>query len=197
MDSMSSKTCNGISYFQLIWRIFGLGSWAWKTAPKDLPVEIRANLGWNFKFSFFYILIPYYQISISCFWIDIDIQTLPFHVLLKMLIPYSRFSYLHFMFSWRYWFHMEDSQQKITRIFSFVRTRSFRQLLTSSISNILKFPEIMFVKAIWDSLGFVKISWCLQRYIILVLGVMVTSARSENLQNEVFSSFPKTKPKSY
>ena len=32
--------------------------------------------------------------------------------------------------------------------------------------------------------GSFEVSWCLQRYIILVLGVMVTSARSENHEHD-------------
>ena len=42
-----------------------------------------------------------------------------------------------------------------------------------------------------------KISWRLKNQEQLVWGVMLTSARSENNENDWFSSFPKMNPKSY
>ena len=42
-----------------------------------------------------------------------------------------------------------------------------------------------------------KVSWCLQNREELVLGDMVTSARSRNHENDEFSGFPIMNPKSY
>ena len=59
------------------------------------------------------------------------------------------------------------------------------------IPEMLIFPKMIFLEK--DS-GFLLelfgVSWCLQREIILVWGVMVMSARSKNHKNEEFGSFP-------
>ena len=49
----------------------------------------------------------------------------------------------------------------------------------------------------WYFLVSFEISWCPPKQIQLFVGVMVTSARSENHENERLSGLPKMKTKSY
>ena len=106
----------------------------------------------------------------SCFWIDID---LPFHAFWKILVPYSRFS--------KNPFHVFE---KILVPYS-----RFSRIVKTDLHDCRRpsFPTCSFfgVPKCWDSqnhvlsrmirgafLNFLGIFWRLQRYIILVLGVM-------------------------
>ena len=62
-------------------------------------------------FTFWKILISYCQISVSCFLIDID--------------PLFTMFNTYFMFSGRYWSHIQEFQQVITQIDGIVRPRLF------------------------------------------------------------------------
>ena len=120
------------------------------------------------------------QMSISCF----DPILPNFHFMLledigKILVPYSRFSRtyisclledidpifkisknVHFMFSGRYWFHIQDFQEFIRRTFGIVRPHLFLTNSKVSMPRVLDFPE-------YKDYGlscFLLISWCLQSW---------------------------------
>ena len=64
--------------------------------------------------------------------------------------------------------------------------------------NSLRFPKIIGVrKCLGISLEIFGVIWCPQNQILLVLGVMVTSARSEQNEHEGFSGFPEINHESH
>ena len=101
-------------------------------------------------------------------------QEFPFHVFWKRLIPYSRFSKIY--------------------------QRDLRECsgpVCSNISNMLEFQTSGFPKVIFSEndqgifLDLFGVSWCLQRYIILVLGVMATPRNPKTIKMMSFRVFLK------
>ena len=66
---------------------------------------------------------------------------------------------------------------------------SFPEILAYMISKVVIFPKLVLFKQmlLWET---VEVSWCLHNQEQLVLGVVVTSAGSENHENEACSVFP-------
>ena len=69
---------------------------------------------------------------------------------------------LHFMFSGRYWYHIQDFQDLFRRIFMICRCPSFPFFAKLRISNILKFIKIVLVRNERIS-WFFEVSWGLSR----------------------------------
>ena len=119
---------------------------------------------------FWKILMPYYQISISCFWIDIGpiLSKFSFHVFSEDIDPIFMIPI------------------NVRRIFGFLRHPPIPRFSNLSISNILRFPpKNLFLKDV----VFSWMNWS--------IGVMDTSTKSENHENDDCSSFPKMNPKRY
>ena len=73
----------------------------------------------------------------------------------------------HFTLFDRYWSHIQYFRDVIRRIFIMFRHPSFRKVSNNLMSKISMYLKAIFSKGV---LGFVKVSWSLQRYWFLVFG---------------------------
>ena len=92
----------------------------------------------------------------------------------------------HFMFSSIYWSHIQDFQDFIRRVVGIIRRPSFAKCSSFSIFRTLRFAKNNSSKVTWDFLGFSEVSWCLKKWIILILGL---GTRPEVLKSWKFGFF--------
>ena len=85
-----------------------------------------------------------------------------FHAFQQILIPYSRFHAFPFhVFGRGYWSHNHDRREFVTRIFGLIRPRLSGTFKIFDFHK-MRLPNTTVSKMIWDLLGFVKVSGCLQ-----------------------------------
>ena len=108
----------------------------------------------------------------------------PFHVFVKILIPYSRFSKMVSSFCWKLLIPSSRFSRITRRIFGICRPHRFHKLQQNDFHDI-GIPKHN--RIIWNGLGF---SWVFESTLvppksnIICLGIMVTSVGSENHENE-------------
>ena len=70
---------------------------------------------------------------------------------------------VHFMFSGRYWSHIQDFQDFIWRIVGICWCPPFRKIKMLDLQHFEIYKNSM-LKQLWEFLRFIEVSWCLQRW---------------------------------
>ena len=91
--------------------------------------------------------------------------------------------------SGRYWLHIQAFQEFVRRIFGSFRTPPFLEVSNFQSPKKISFSNMIYLKLFGGYIELMSVSWCLQRWMRLVSGVIDTSTKSENHENDGSSCF--------